>query len=96
MDDRRSLVDDVSDAVLPAAGPPVTVERLAQRRPDATRVLCERSVEELDAGYRDGLGQSFGELTSGGAGDLYAVGHSGDVRLRCASSARTSLSVKMR
>ena len=74
------VVDGVSDAVFPAAGAPLTLEWLAQRRSDPVGIAGEGTVEEFHAGVGRCFGKSVGQLARRCPCDSDSVGH------RCTSA----------
>ena len=56
------IIDDVSNAVFPAARTPLTFEWLTQWRSDSVRIGGEGTVEELHAGDGGCFREPFGQL----------------------------------
>lgn len=70
----RAVAYLVADAVLPAARPPVTVERCAQGRPDSARLSDKRSGDELPCGEGSGGGKEVGQGSSRAGSQEESVG----------------------
>lgn len=69
------VVDEVANAIFPAACAPLALEGFAQRCSDSVRIGGEGSVEEFHAGAGCRLGESFGQLARRRPGYLHSVCH---------------------
>src|SRR5579875_2709609 len=83
------VVDGVPDPVLAAPGPPVALERRAQRCSDPVRLLRQRASDELVAGPGDSLRESLLQLAGGRGGHDDLVGHASCLPKRSAISCST-------